>query len=769
MVGDAEIVYVLRYFHGGIFKTSPKFEYENGMMERFQVDPVKLCLWDILDNVKLLGYGHHPFVYYRVPTNEFNCDGLVLIHNDDTIRQVINLLIKKGSVDIYVDHKIDTGEGCPKINEMVEGSKGIMLEDAKEHSDSEKGVDVGGDELGADVDALEAAGEDLRAVIEELHADFQEVMVVVNEGISPSADEGFLPVTGEVFEPNAAQRLETNGGERFETNDAQGSLLLKDVCEDLRIEVDEESTNEMNEDDDHHCFLYDVELLSDLDDEVLSIRTKLIDKEKKRNCSESNNVGLYVSNNNSDEEYGQNIEMEDYALEEYEVKGRDGKVEGHESDYLDSSDPGEYGDSDESAEEICGTYSGKKTLGPRYDIKCDIPTWEVGLRFEDNIQFKEAIKKYLVANGGHMQPTTCVEELERRFSLQGSYVEEFANLWGYAAELLRSNPGSTVSIQVDKENGGALDGVGSGEGDFREVEEPVKSFERNVAAYHTSPVHEKLGGDLDIGSDLGRGLEARPCRNYTPLSGLASNGVERVAETIFAVKLDPKENMGGDVNRQKKSCAERINKNVNLGFSNARDPIEEDNSEDESGREIFTDLERPWGIARNLVEFDSLVCDCLSFRFQFADLMKSSLAALLAQDGFNRNDSHSSSIAAKLRMSPTIQQKKALQIKKRAQFSQLLLILLVFNLMTKRKGPIGIGLYTDLQTGEQILNPGMSSERVVTVHVSVPRKIGAHTSQFQHSWKGPGLSWKGKKAVTTRQLQQENSNASRKHKIIKTQ
>ncbi|KAK8706121.1 hypothetical protein V6N13_049698 [Hibiscus sabdariffa] len=282
------------------------------MMKRFQVDPDKLCLWDILDNVELLGYDHHPFVYYRVPTMEFNCDGLVLIHSDDTVRQVINLLIKKGSVDIYVDHKIDIGEGCPKINEMVEGSKDIMLEDAKEDSDSEEGVDVGGDELGADVDALEADGEDLRAVIEELHADCEEVMVIVNEGISPRADEGFLLVTGEEFGPNAAQRLETNGGERFETNAAQGSLLLKDVCEDLRIEVDEESNNELNEDD-HHCFLYDVELLSDLDDEVVSIRRKLIDKEKKRNCSKSNNVGLYVSDNNSDEECGQDIEVEDYA------------------------------------------------------------------------------------------------------------------------------------------------------------------------------------------------------------------------------------------------------------------------------------------------------------------------------------------------------------------------------------------------------------------------------------------------------------------------
>ncbi|KAK8614190.1 hypothetical protein V6N13_122561 [Hibiscus sabdariffa] len=199
---------------------------------------------------------------------------------------------------------------------MVEGRKGIMLEDAKEDSESEKGVDVGGDELGADIDALEAVGEDLRAVIEELHANCEEVMVVVNEGILPGVDEGILPVTGEGFGPNAAQRLETNGGERFETNVAQGSVLLKDVCEDLRIEVDEESNNELNEDNNHHCFFYDVELLSNLDDEIVPIRRKLIIKRKKEIVLNQKNVGLYVSDNNSDEECRKDIEVEDYALED---------------------------------------------------------------------------------------------------------------------------------------------------------------------------------------------------------------------------------------------------------------------------------------------------------------------------------------------------------------------------------------------------------------------------------------------------------------------
>ncbi|GMI86737.1 hypothetical protein HRI_002343000 [Hibiscus trionum] len=50
----------------------------------------------------------------------------------------------------------------------------------------------------------------------------------------------------------------------------------------------------------------------------------------------------------------------------------------------------------------------------------------------------------------------------------------------------------------------------------------------------------------------------------------------------------------------------------------------------------------------------------------------------------------------------------------------------------KRKRVIGIGLYTDLNTGEQVMNLGVDSERVVTSPVIAPQKIGAHTSQFQH-------------------------------------
>ncbi|GMI71064.1 hypothetical protein HRI_000775700 [Hibiscus trionum] len=46
-----------------------------------------------------------------------------------------------------------------------------------------------------------------------------------------------------------------------------------------------------------------------------------------------------------------------------------------------------------------------------------------------------------------------VKELEKEcFKKRGYYVDEYVNIWGYAAELLRSNPGSTISIQVHIDN-----------------------------------------------------------------------------------------------------------------------------------------------------------------------------------------------------------------------------------------------------------------------------------------------------------------------------
>ncbi|KAK8532430.1 hypothetical protein V6N12_053873 [Hibiscus sabdariffa] len=85
----------------------------------------------------------------------------------------------------------------------------------------------------------------------------------------------------------------------------------------------------------------------------------------------------------------------------------------------------------------------------------------------------------------------------------------------------------------------------------------------------------------------------------------------------------------------------------------------------------------------------------------------------------------------------------------------------------KRKMRTGIGLYTNLRTCEQIFNSDLGFQMTITSPTNAPKKIGASTSQFDHTWKGHGLSWKGKKVVSTRQVQQELSDASRKYPQIR--
>ncbi|KAK8619097.1 hypothetical protein V6N13_133064 [Hibiscus sabdariffa] len=82
--------------------------------------------------------------------------------------------------------------------------------------------------------------------------------------------------------------------------------------------------------------------------------------------------------------------------------------------------------------------------------------------------------------------------------------------------------------------------------------------------------------------------------------------------------------------------------------------------------------------------------------------------------------------------------------------------------VSNKKRQVGIGIYTDLRTGEQTLNPSLPSEQVVTR--AAKRKIRASTSQYNHASKGPGLKWRGKQVVTTRQLQQQQSDQRRQSK-----
>ncbi|GLT43747.1 hypothetical protein SLA2020_176780 [Shorea laevis] len=71
-----------------------------------------------------------------------------------------------------------------------------------------------------------------------------------------------------------------------------------------------------------------------------------------------------------------------------------------DSDYFDSDDPGVY-DSDISEDELMVTEDAvrRKTTYPVFDPKNVIPIFDIGMRFKNCEEFKEAIRTYSIRKG----------------------------------------------------------------------------------------------------------------------------------------------------------------------------------------------------------------------------------------------------------------------------------------------------------------------------------------------------------------------------------
>ncbi|KAK8554024.1 hypothetical protein V6N12_031002 [Hibiscus sabdariffa] len=458
-------VFVLQYYYGGKFVTSPKFSYIGGNSEKLQVDPYTLCYWDIIGNANNFGYEHDPWVYYRVPGVEFNSDALVLVNDDNTVRRCLVFLNSMGIVDQQSNYEcseksIEVGEFIENINELVEIDAGNTLDVEDVTVVDDLGLTKG---LGAEVSrGVEDTGE--------------------------AVDTGRAEDTG----PEDIEGVEdTRGAKNTGAEDTGG-------VEDTRGSVEEELQN--GEDD----FIVSVEVSYDLDKEVEEIRDKLRKTRHRR-----------VSDGSEDEEQI-DVEIQGHAfvgndtLVEEGLHEDNGKLEGNEGDYLCSYDPGEYGDSDEDREDkIYGSfkvrkYAIAKGLALRYlksepnrlRVRCrDGCPWLLFASFDRSVEcpvvktynhvytcfranknmlltykhiqkvFKEKIlldpkmkTATLVTMVRHELWASASYDMCQRAKKvilresRGSYVEEYANLWGYAVELMYRNLGSTVSIQVYRDN-----------------------------------------------------------------------------------------------------------------------------------------------------------------------------------------------------------------------------------------------------------------------------------------------------------------------------
>ncbi|KAK9042347.1 hypothetical protein V6N11_017424 [Hibiscus sabdariffa] len=456
-VNEDDVVYVLRYFHGGKFVSSPKFNYVDWKVDILQVDPDRLCYWDIIHNVSTFGYlKKSKFVYYRIPAVTFNIASLVLVHDDDTVRE--------GSVDLYVAclEEVDTVNG----GNAVVGSNVVGSSyDHEDHVVGQEHVEVEGggrdDENRPQHVEVGPEGEDVRPKLAENEPQIGDNESIDGNGledvdVGPDAENGPEIVDNESSEDNGSEHVELgpeitdiwanhvdvdvdvgagvadvngNGADHVDDDDngngtdhvdvgpdsengsqhAENGLdsdngldhvdigpEVNDVEPELgddRPELaDDGTTNDNGVEDgldgsEEDAFLFNIDIWSDVDEEVEDIRENGRGKRHKEKAA--GREGQPVQPDNVDEGY--------------RSSDKDEKLEGYETDYISSSDPREYEDSEQSDDDAPRV---RQSLLPRYDPNCVIPVWELGLRFDDNKQFKEAVRKYAFAKGNVASSTT---------------------------------------------------------------------------------------------------------------------------------------------------------------------------------------------------------------------------------------------------------------------------------------------------------------------------------------------------------------------------
>ncbi|KAL4361948.1 hypothetical protein GQ457_04G028810 [Hibiscus cannabinus] len=316
-VNEDDVVYVLRYFYGGKFVSSPKFDYVDWKVDRLQVDPNRLCYWDIIRNVSAFGYLKKlKFVYYRIPAVTFNTASLVLVHDDDTIGEVIEILKKKGSVDLYV--------ACLEEVNTVNGGNG----GGRDAENRPQHVEVGPE------------GEDVRPKLAENEPQIGDNESIDGNGledvdVGPDAESG-----PEIVDNERVADLNGNWADHVDVDDNGNGADPVDVGPDSEngsqhAENGLDSDNGLDhvdigpEDNDVEP---ELDIGSDVDEEVEDIREKERGKRHKENAADCE--GQPVQPDNVDEGY--------------RSSDKDEKLEGYETDYISSSDLGEYEDSEQS-------------------------------------------------------------------------------------------------------------------------------------------------------------------------------------------------------------------------------------------------------------------------------------------------------------------------------------------------------------------------------------------------------------------------------------
>ncbi|GKV12552.1 hypothetical protein SLEP1_g23679 [Rubroshorea leprosula] len=467
----------LRIHHSGTFcmSSSTDLRYAAGEVHDEEIEYHRVTLSYLEERVKSLGYMHFKDIYYKDPYVEKFGEAIKVINSKQELIHMRYLLNERGIIDVYVEHVcdepdiLDLLEGGTVLQEPVdEGTmdigEGCVTQNSQPAPNGHEAPETAAE---GDADETDALHEGDAAQQEDLqnndHDDEELPDIVHNDADDEDNGEGCVTQNSQPA-PNVHEAPETAAkGDADETDALHGGDAAQQ--EDLQ-------NNDPDDED-----LLDI-VPSDADDEEVleSIRNKKKHKASasaRKNADGAGPSGTVHDSPTSVNEEGERVPI---RTNDHGDLGSNSSFENSEDEFeVSSDDSGEYNVADEheleekEEEDVRTTRSSELWFNPSWTT-----VWfEVGMRFEHVAQFKEAIAKYQIQKGCEdiLQGTHLLSEFEVQYGwvegvhvsrdkcklakerimkeLKETQTKEFAQLRGYAEELLRLSPQSNV--QIDSE------------------------------------------------------------------------------------------------------------------------------------------------------------------------------------------------------------------------------------------------------------------------------------------------------------------------------
>ncbi|KAL4278193.1 hypothetical protein GQ457_03G025200 [Hibiscus cannabinus] len=389
---------------GGTFTRKPKFDYVGGTKIEKKVDPDFVCYPTLIGFIEEAGFASNKVAYLAYLEPGLSLDGglRILGSDNESYIRLIKHLCSEGEINIYAGHALELDNADVGVEEIDVNDSGFNVEEVEvddgpnvspgptvSHGptvvDAEP-TGVGG--LSADAEPTGVAGPSVDAGVAGLDAGVAGPSV----DAGPSIESPMKPSTSQAGPSVAGKQTYVSG-----PTSVDGSTRL----ETDNVEVGEEGINEGRADDEEEESDYDEEsgdssdlsyrAESESDSEDLRGEVWVTDDEdeelaqifqKARRFKERRAAGTV-----GDEDLRQNEDLTGtfHGTEERE----EGNAE--DTDYLASDDAGSY-ETDSDGEVVC-----KKSKKNFFNENSE-PRFELGMIFESNIQFKEALRSFAVAN-----------------------------------------------------------------------------------------------------------------------------------------------------------------------------------------------------------------------------------------------------------------------------------------------------------------------------------------------------------------------------------